>query len=51
MSQASKLDLLQGALDLLMLPMLLPGPQHGWAISERTQQVRQEVLRVNPGSL
>src|SRR5881396_1954646 len=50
MSQASKLDLLQGTLDLLILRTLLAGPQHGWAISERIQQV-SGVLRVNQGSL
>jgi PadR family transcriptional regulator, regulatory protein PadR len=51
MSHASKLDLLQGTLDLLILRTLLVGPQHGWAISERIQQVSEEVLRVNQGSL
>ena len=51
MSQASKLDLLQGTLDLLILRTLLTGPQHGWAISERIQQVSEDVLRVNQGSL
>src|SRR5215472_296705 len=51
MSQSSKPDLLQGTLDLLILRTLLAGPQHGWAISERIQQVSQEVLRVNQGSL
>ena len=50
MSQ-SKLDLLQGTLDLLILRTLQTGPQHGWAISERIQQISQEVLRVNQGSL
>jgi transcriptional regulator len=52
MSQSSKLDLLQGTLDLLILRILLPGPQqHGWAISERIQQISEDVLRVNQGSL
>src|ERR1700679_3106420 len=51
MSQASKLDLLQGTLDLLILRILVAGPQHGWAISERIQQISQDVLRVNQGSL
>jgi len=51
MAPASRLDLLQGTLDLLILRALLPGPQHGWAISERIQQVSQDVLRVNQGSL
>lgn len=51
MAQESKLDLLQGTLDLLILRTLQAGPQHGWAISERIQQVSEDVLRVNQGSL
>src|SRR4051794_20597069 len=47
----SKLDLLQGTLDLLILRTLQSGAQHGWAISERIQQVSQDVLQVNQGSL
>jgi transcriptional regulator len=46
-----KLDLLQGTLDLLILRTLQSGLQHGWAISERIQQISQDVLRVNQGSL
>jgi len=45
------LDLPQGTLDLLILRALLPGPQHGWAISERVQQVSDDVLRIQQGSL
>lgn len=47
----SRLDLLQGTLDLLILRTLLAGPMHGWAISQRIQQVSGDVLRVNQGSL
>jgi PadR family transcriptional regulator PadR len=47
----SKLDLLQGTLDLLILRTLQSGPQHGWAISERIQQISQNVLQVTQGSL
>src|SRR5881394_3497360 len=47
----SKLDLLQGTLDLLILRTLQAGQQHGWAISERIQQLSRDVLRVNQGSL
>jgi PadR family transcriptional regulator, regulatory protein PadR len=45
------LDLPQGTLDLLILRTLLPGAQHGWAISERVQQVTGNVLRIQQGSL
>jgi PadR family transcriptional regulator, regulatory protein PadR len=48
---SSSVDLLQGTLDLLVLRTLLPGPMHGWGISQRILQVSEEVLRVNQGSL
>jgi transcriptional regulator len=44
-------DLLQGTLDLLILKTLGLGPQHGWAISQRIQQISEDALRVNQGSL
>jgi PadR family transcriptional regulator PadR len=47
----AKLDLLQGTLDLLILKTLALGPQHGWGISQRIQQISDNVLRVNQGSL
>jgi transcriptional regulator len=47
----AKSDLLQGTLDLLVLKVLALGPQHGWGISQRIQQISQEVLQVNQGSL
>jgi len=37
--------------DLLILRTLSAGPQHGWAISERVQQVSSDVLRIQQGSL
>lgn len=46
-----RLDILQGTLDLLILRTLAAGPMHGWSISERIQQISQEVLQVNQGSL
>ena len=51
MEPQSRLDLLQGTLDLLILRTLQSGPLHGWAISERIQQISQDVLQVNQGSL
>jgi len=45
------IDLPQGTLDLLILRTLSIGPQHGWAISERVQQVSSDVLRIQQGSL
>src|SRR5438270_10423684 len=51
MAPECRLDLLQGTLDLLILRTLQTGPMHGWAISERIQQISQEVLQVNQGSL
>jgi PadR family transcriptional regulator PadR len=51
MAPQSRLDLLQGTLDLLILRTLQTGPMHGWAISERIQQISREVLQVNQGSL
>src|ERR1700716_3012829 len=51
MAAQSRLDLLQGTLDLLILRTLQTGQMHGWAISERIQQISQEVLHVNQGSL
>lgn len=48
---ASRPDLLQGTLDLLILRTLQSGPMHGWAISRRIQQVSDDVLTVQQGSL
>ena len=47
----SNIDLPQGTLDLLILRTLSLGPQHGWAISERVQQISSDVLRIQQGSL
>ena len=44
-------DLIQGTLDLLILKTLALGPQHGWAIGKRIQQVSGDVLQVTQGSL
>jgi PadR family transcriptional regulator PadR len=46
-----KSDLLQGTLDLLILRTLSAGAKHGWGISLSIQQVTEDVLQVNQGSL
>jgi transcriptional regulator len=44
-------DLLPGTLDLLILRTLQTEAMHGWAISERIQQISEDVLQINQGSL
>lgn len=44
-------DLVQGTLDLLIMRTLSSGHLHGWAIAQRIQQLSNEVLQVNQGSL
>jgi PadR family transcriptional regulator, regulatory protein PadR len=46
-----RLDLPQGTLDLLIMKTLALGPQHGWAVSERLQQISGEALQIAQGSL
>ena len=44
-------DLLPGTLDLLILRTLQRDALHGWAVSERIQQISEDVLQINQGSL
>src|SRR5512132_3824297 len=44
-------ELVQGTLDMLILRTLARGESHGWAIAQHIQQVSEEVLRVEEGSL
>ena len=44
-------DVLQGTLDLLILRTIALEPLHGWAIAQRIQQVSDDLLRVQQGSL
>ena len=44
-------DQLQGALDLLILKILARGAMHGYGLAQRIQQISEEVLRVEEGSL
>lgn len=46
-----RIDLPQGTLDLLILRTLALGPQHGWGVSERVQQMSRDVLQIQQGSL
>lgn len=47
----SRLDLLQGTLDMLLLKALQLEPLHGYAIARRVQQLSEDALRVEEGSL
>jgi transcriptional regulator len=47
----NKTQLLQGTLDLLILRILELGPNHGWGISSRLQQMSKEGLKTSQGSL
>ena len=44
-------DLLQGTLDLLILKTIARDALHGWAISKRIQELSDDVLAVQQGSL
>jgi PadR family transcriptional regulator PadR len=44
-------DLLQGTLDAMILKILALGPQHGWGIAQRIEQISDRDLRVQQGSL
>jgi PadR family transcriptional regulator PadR len=47
----SRLDLLQGTLDMLILQTLQWGPQHGYAITQMIRTQSSEALQVETGSL
>jgi transcriptional regulator len=51
MTRSTVPDLLPGTLGLLILRTLQREPLHGWAISERVQQISEDVLQINQGSL
>ncbi len=52
MITASKTDVLQGTLDLLVLKTLdTLGPLHGFGIARRIQQVSRDLLQLNQGTL
>lgn len=47
----SRVELLQGTLDLLILRTLLTGPTHGHAIAKHIQRTSEDLLQVETGSL
>src|SRR5262245_43932540 len=47
----SRLELLQGTLDVLILRTLLGEPKHGHAIAKHIQRTSEELLQVETGSL
>jgi transcriptional regulator len=50
-SSQSRVGLLQGTLDLLILRTLLFGPTHGHAIAKHIQRTSEDLLQVETGSL
>ena len=49
--KASKIDLLQGTLDLIVLKLLRGGAANGWQLTQSIQAISRGVLDVNYGSL
>src|SRR5712692_9575722 len=47
----SRVELLQGTLDVLILRTLLGGPKHGHAIAKYIQRTSEDLLQVETGSL
>jgi len=46
-----KSDLPQGTLDMLVLKSLSLGPMHGYGIGQRIQQLAEDLLQVEEGTL
>jgi len=47
----SKIELLKGTLDLLVLRVLQSGPMHGFGIAQKIHFLSAEALRIEEGSL
>jgi PadR family transcriptional regulator, regulatory protein PadR len=51
-TDAQKSEVLQGTLDLMVLKVLdALGPQHGYGIARRVEQVSENVLQLNEGTV
>jgi PadR family transcriptional regulator len=51
-ADAKKSEVLQGTLDLMVLKTLhVLGPQHGFGIARRIEQLSQDVLQLNEGTV
>jgi len=46
-----KMEVLKGTLDMLILKVVAFGPIHGYAISQRIQQISRDFFQVPEGSL
>jgi transcriptional regulator len=51
MMAQEKAEFLKGTLDMLILKVVAPGPIHGYAISQRIQQISKDFFQVPQGSL
>ena len=50
--RGAKVDVLQGTLDLMVLQTLASmGPQHGYGLARRIEQVSEDLLRLNEGTV
>ncbi len=49
--EQTRIELLQGTLDLLILRTLVFGPAHGHAVATQIRSLSEEVLQVETGSL
>jgi transcriptional regulator len=51
MAPQSQSDALRGSIELLVLKTLTLGEMHGWGIGQRIEQISNDELEVNQGSL